>query len=124
MVKSPRWLRPHKITVINVLLENTAGEEQTSTTELRHVKVEAKRKAVYGTTGRSFTDTVTVVIDANDIDADKALVDPADFNDPTSQFTLRVGDRVRFNDQELEISGVNRVNPLRSAPEFIEVSAS
>ena len=27
-------------------------------------------------------------------------------------------------DMELEISGVNRVNPLRSAPEFIEVSAS
>lgn len=124
MVKSPRWIRPHTVTVINVLQETDDGEEQTSATELRYVKVELSRKATYGNTGRSYTDTVSVIIDANDLVATKAYVNPADFNNPSLQFTLRLGDRIRYEDLEFEISRIVRTNPLRGTPEFIEVAAA
>lgn len=124
MVKSPRWIRPHTVTVINVLQETDDGEEQTSATELRYVKVELSRKATYGNTGRSYTDTVSVIIDANDLVATKSYVNPVDFNNPSMQFTLRIGDRIRYEDLEFEISRIVRTNPLRGTPEFIEVTAA
>lgn len=124
MVKSPRWIRPHTVTVINVLQETDDGEEQTSATELRYVKVELSRKATYGNTGRSYTDTASVIIDANDLMASKAYVKPDEFKDPSMQFTLRIGDRIRYENLEFEISRIIRTNPLRGTPEFIEVTAA
>lgn len=124
MVKSPRWIRPHTVTVINVLQETDDGEEQTSATELRYVKVELSRKATYGNTGRSYTDTASVIIDANDLMANKAYVKPDEFKDPSMQFTLRIGDRIRYENLEFEISRIVHTNPLRGTPEFIEVTAA
>lgn len=124
MVKSPRWIRPHTVTVINVLQETDDGEEQTSATELRYVKVELSRKATYGNTGRSYTDTASVIIDANDLMASKAYVKPDEFKDPSRQFTLRIGDRIRYENLEFEISRIVHTNPLRGTPEFIEVTAA
>lgn len=124
MVKSPRWIRPHTVTVINVLQETDDGEEQTSATELRYVKVGLSRKATYGNTGRSYTDTASVIIDANDLMANKAYVKPDEFKDPSMQFTLRIGDRIRYENLEFEISRIVHTNPLRGTPEFIEVTAA
>lgn len=124
MVKSPRWIRPHTVTVINALQETDDGEEQTSATELRYVKVELSRKATYGNTGRSYTDTASVIIDANDLMANKAYVKPDEFKDPSMQFTLRIGDRIRYENLEFEISRIVHTNPLRGTPEFIEVTAA
>ena len=122
MVKSPRWVRPHTVTVTNVLPE-VDGEEQTSTAKLEYVKVEDGRKASFGQTGRAYKDTVSIVIDMNDLVASKAYKEPLEFTDPDTQFTLRPGDRVTAEGREWEITAVRRVNPLRSAPEFIEVTA-
>lgn len=121
-MKSPRWLRPHTVTVENVLPEQN-WEESTSKAELKYVKVEYGRSASYSTTGRTIRDAVTIVIDANDIVADKQLKKPSEFKDPETEFTLRPGDRIQYDDRIWEITGVQKINPLRNAPEFIEVRA-
>lgn len=121
-MKSPRWLRPHTITVINVLQE-VDYEEQTSEATLEHVKVDAHSGATFGDTGREAADTVSVVIDANDLIASKEYRKPNEFKDPETEFTLRIGDRIKYQEETWEITGVRRTNPLRNEPEFIEVTA-
>lgn len=121
-MKSPRWLRPHTITVINVLPEED-GEERTTEATVWNVKVDFHNGATFGNTGRQTTDTVSVVIDANDLIASKTYREPQEFKDPEFEFTLRTGDRIQYQEQTWEITGVERTNPLRNEPEFIEVTA-
>ena len=123
MVKSPRWLRPHTVTVENDLPEKD-WEARTSTTVLKYVKVDYGRSSSFSKTGRTMIDTVTVTIDANDLVADKEYVTADKYTDPDTQFTLRPGDRIHYEGRVWEISGVKHINPLRNAPEFIEVTAS
>ena len=123
MMKSPRWLRPHSITVVNLLPEEE-WEEQTSEAILDHVKVTIDTSSTYGATGRSYQEVVTVTIDANDLEATKDYCPPDEFKHPNSQFTLRPGDRLIYEGRSFEITGVQHVNPLRNAPEFIEVTAA
>lgn len=121
MVKSPRWLRPHTIKVMNILGENDL-EESTSTATVQHVKVTVSKSRIFGQTGASNSDNVVVTIDLNDFKADKELVEPKAFKDPESQFTLRTGDRVEAHGDIYEITNVNIINPLRNTPEFLELT--
>ena len=121
-MRSPRWLRPHTIKVINVLPEKDM-QEQRSEAILERVKVELVRSSSLGNTGRSNQDGVSVVIDANDIKASKEYSEPQNFRNPMRQFTLRAGDRLEYQGQEYEITGVTHTNPLRNEPELIEVQA-
>ena len=121
MVRSPRWLRPHTIKVMNILEEENQ-EEQTSTVTIQHVKVSKAKGRSYGQTGASNSDNVIITIDVNDYKADKILVPPSEFNTPESQFTLRVGDRIEAHGDIYEITNVTLINPLRNTPEFIEVT--
>ena len=123
MMKSPRWLRPHSVVVVNLLPEED-WEEKTSEAVLEYVKVTINTSANYGTTGRSLQDVVTVTIDANDLKATKEFRQPDEFKHPMTQFTLRPGDRIIYDGRSFEITGVKHVNPLRNAPEFIEVTAA
>ena len=123
MMKSPRWLRPHSVVVVNLLPEED-WEERTSEAVLEYVKVTINTSANYGTTGRSLQDVVTVTIDVNDLKATKEYRQPEEFKHPMTQFTLRQGDRIIYDGRSFEITGANRVNPLRNAPEFIEVTAA
>ena len=121
MVKSPRWLRPHTIKVMNVLGENNL-EEETSTATVQYVKVSKTKGRIYGTTGASNSDSTIITIDVNDYKADKELVSPSNFDTPKSQFTFRVGDRIEAHGDFYEITNVNIINPLRNTPEFLEVT--
>lgn len=121
MVKSPRWLRPHTIKVMNILGENDL-EENTSEATLQHVKVTTSKGRIFGQTGASNSDNVIVTIDLNDYQADKTLVKPAAFTDPETQFTFRTGDRVEAHGDLYEITNVNIINPLRNTPEFLELT--
>ena len=122
MVRSPRWLRPHTVTIENALPEEN-WESKSSKAELKYVKVEYGRTARFSDIGRTLSDAVTVIIDANDLVADKQYVVQDKFTDPETQFTLRAGDKIHYNGREWEITGVRHINPLRNAPEFIEVKA-
>lgn len=98
-------------------------EEQTSEAILEHVKIDFHAGSTFGSTGRETVDTVSVVIDANDLVANKEYKKPDEFKDPETEFTLRQGDRIQYQEQTWEITGVRRTNPLRNDPEFIEVTA-
>lgn len=121
MVKSPRWLRPHTIKVMNILGEENL-EEITSTVTVQHVKVSKTKARTYGQTGTSNSDTILITIDVNDYKADKILVPPSEFKTPDKQFTIRTGDRIEVHGDIYEITNVNILNPLRNTPEFIEVT--
>lgn len=121
MVKSPRWLRPHTIKVMNILGEENL-EETTSTATIQHVKVSKTKARTYGQTGASNSDTILITIDVNDYQADKVLVPPLEFKTPDKQCTLRTGDRIEAHGDIYEITNVNILNPLRNTPEFIEVT--
>lgn len=121
MVKSPRWLRPHTIKVMNILGEENL-EEITSTVTVQHVKVSKTKARTYGQTGVSNSDTILITIDVNDYKADKILVPPSEFKTPDKQFTFRTGDRIEVHGDIYEITNVNILNPLRNTPEFIEVT--
>ena len=122
MVKSPRLLRPHQVTVINVLGEENM-EEKTVETVVNHVKVETKRSKNFTSTGVEYVDTILVVFDMNDYSSWKDFVEGSSYTDSDVQWTLRRRDRIRFNDEEYEINDVKIVNPLKNKPEFIEVTA-
>ena len=122
MVKSPRWLRPHTIKVVNVL-DEADYEQQTSETTVSRVKVAQQRSATYGSTGTSNSDTISITIDLNDYSSDKSYVTPDNYTDQETQFTLRAGDRVEVWGDYYEITSVSYVNPLRNTPEFLEVTA-
>lgn len=121
MVKSPRWLRPHTIKVVNILGEENL-EEKTSTTTVQYVKVSKTKTRSYEQTGSRNADTILITLDVNDYKATKSLVHPQQFNDYDSQFTLRVGDRVEAQGDIYEITNIDILNPLRNTPEFIEVT--
>jgi len=121
-MRSPRWLRPHTVVIINVLGE-VNGEERTSSAMLAHVKFDAHTGSTFGSTGRQTQDTVSVVIDANDIKASKDYRKPEEFRNPNMEFTIRPGDRIAYEGKQYEITDVTLTNPLRNAPEFIEVTA-
>lgn len=122
MVKSPRLLRPHQVTVINVLGEENM-EEKTVETVVNHVKVETKRSKNFTSTGVEYVDTILIVFDMNDYSSWKDFVEGSSYTDSDVQWTLRRRDRIRFNDEEYEINDVKIVNPLKNKPEFIEVTA-
>lgn len=121
MVKSPRWLRPHTIKVMNILGEENL-EEITSTVTVQHVKISKTKARTYGQTGASNSDTILITIDVNDYQADKVLVSPLEFKAPEKQFTFRTGDHIEAQGDIYEITNVNILNPLRNTPEFIEVT--
>lgn len=122
MVKSPRWLRPHQVTVVNVLEENDM-QEQTSETIVNHVKVELKKSRTFGSTGAEYEDYLLIVFDMNDYTSWKQYAEPSAYTDTDSQWTLRRGDRIKFGSEEFNINDVKVVNPLKNMPEFIEVTA-
>lgn len=120
MIKSPRWLRPNSVTVINVLPEYQR-EEQTTRTEVGLVKAEVATSSQLTVTGREFVNSLLVIMDVNDYKSDKAYVRPENLKDPTTEFTLKIGDRIEFEGREWEVTGVKDVAGPRS-PQFIEVT--
>ena len=98
-------------------------EEKTVETVVNHVKVETKRSKNFTSTGVEYVDTILIVFDMNDYSSWKDFIEGSSYTDSDAQWTLRRGDRIRFNDEEYEINDVKIVNPLKNMPEFIEVTA-
>ena len=122
MIRSPRWLRPDTIQIVNVLPEYE-WEQESSTVVVKHVKVDLSANASMGTTGRTIQDTMKVVIDLHDYSAAKQYVKPEDLQDPEFQFTVRIGDRIEYEGREWEVTGTEEILALRTGPEFLEVTA-
>ena len=116
MIRSPRWLRPDTIQIVNVLPEYE-WEQESSTVVVKHVKVDLSANASMGTTGRAIQDTMKVVIDLHDYSADKQYVKPENLQDPEFQFTVRIGDRIEYEGREWEVTGTEERKAPRTGPE-------
>lgn len=128
MVRSPRFLRPHTIIVINHTGEDDEGNELTSKTEVGRVKYDGSYGTTMATRGITTTDTVQVTMDmydytAKDPDTGTAKTYVSVLTDPTTQFTLKADDMIQYDGETYTITQVKVINPIGYAPLFIEVYA-
>lgn len=121
MVKSPRFLRPHTVVVLNDLGEEN-NIQVVSMTEVKFVSVtDASKRRGFGNTGDTVSDSILVVIDLNDYVSSKIYTDV--FTDSNTQFTFRLEDKILYKGKEYEITSVNDLEGLKG-PHFLEVTAA
>lgn len=122
MVRSPRFLRPHTITVINHTGEDAEGNELTSSATVGRVKVDGGYGILMATRGITTTDTVQITIDMSDYLSDKTYT--PELTDPETQFALRPDDMIQYDGETYTITQVRIVNPIGANPQFLEVYAA
>lgn len=131
-MRSPRFLRPHRIIVRNRLGEND-GEAQYQETCVCYVCADAAYGIQQSQKGIQGTGDLLVVFDMNDIVAfedtsRRVYAGPVEFEqmkDTSGYFTLRPDvDLIVYKDHEYTINTVGEVNPIREEPEFMEVTAN
>ena len=122
-MRTPRIIRPHKITIFNRLADEVDGESVYKDTKIDNVSVVTKTKSGFsqkeGNTNLKVEDTVIITIDLSDAPTythfnawDK---EPVGFTSHTE------GDYVIFNDLRLNIIGFVEIIPF-GAPEFVELT--
>lgn len=123
-MSSPRFLRPHTITVRNYEPE-IDNEATYSDTVFKHVKFDGTYGLTLGTRGIDTTDTVLIIVDCKDYDAgNKKLVLEHQYDDPDSQVCFRKDDVILYNGQEYTISQVKVTDPFGTDPHFLEITCA
>lgn len=122
MVRSPRFLRPHTITVRNHVGESEDGEEQLIDTTVGRVKFDGTYGITQSSRGITSSDTVVVVIDMHDYQSDKTY--SKKLNDPSTQFTFATNDLIVYEGDTYTINQVKEISPRGTDPDYIEVYAS
>lgn len=123
-MSSPRFLRPHTITVRNFGPE-VDNEATYSDTVFKHVKFDGTYGMTLGTRGVDTTDTVLIMIDCKDYEAvGKTLVLAHQYSDPETQVCFRPDDVIIYNGQEYTISQVKVTDPFGTDPQFLEVTCA
>lgn len=123
-MSSPRFLRPHTITVRNYGPE-VDNEATYSDTVFKHVKFDGSYGITMATRGIDTTDTVLIMIDCKDYEAvGKTLVLAHQYSDPETQVCFRPDDVIIYNGQEYTISQVKVTDPFGTDPQFLEVTCA
>lgn len=123
-MSSPRFLRPHTITVRNYGPE-VDNEATYSDTVFKHVKFDGSYGITMATRGIDTTDTVLIMIDCKDYEAvGKTLVLAHQYDDPETQVCFRPDDVIIYNGQEYTISQVKVTDPFGTDPQFLEVTCA
>lgn len=123
-MSSPRFLRPHTITVRNFGPE-VDNEATYTDTVFQHVKFDGSYGITLGSRGVDTTDTVLIIVDCHDYEAQgKKLVLEHQYDDPDTQVCFRTNDVILYNGQEYEISQVKVTDPFGTDPEFLEVTCA
>ena len=123
-MSSPRFLRPHTITVRNYGPE-VDNEATYSDTVFKHVKFDGSYGITMATRGIDTTDTVLIMIDCKDYEAvGKTLVLAHQYDDPETQVCFRPDDVILYNGQEYTISQVKVTDPFGTDPQFLEVTCA
>ena len=123
VIRSPRFLRPHTITIRNRIGESDVGEELFSEATIDHVKFDGTFGVTQSTRGLTNTDTVVVTIDMHDYDSDKTYTQASDF-DPDTEFVIRNDDQIVYQEDTYTINQVKVISPRGNDPDFIEVYAA
>ncbi|RRC92725.1 hypothetical protein EII25_03365 [Erysipelotrichaceae bacterium OH741_COT-311] len=115
---TPRFLRPHAITIVNALSE-VDNVMQYKETIISHTKVEMKKYSRIQKTDTENNDDILVVIDLNDCDNHRYV--PGHLYEGEG-FTARKGDEVIFNGEKLNVQSVLEVNPFGIDVQILELT--
>lgn len=128
-MRSPRFIRPHRILVRN-RIDEIDGEVQYQTTTINHVCVDASYGIKQSQKGIQPDGDMLVILDMNDLVAFEGMkkrkyLDLLEFEkleDTSNYFTLRPDvDLIVYKGHEYTINSVSEINPVREEPAFLEV---
>lgn len=132
MMRSPRFIRPHRILIRNKVGEKE-GQADYQTTTVNHVCVDAAYGIEQSQKGIDPKGDLLVILDMNDIVAFEGIqkrpyIDPVKFEeltDTTGYFTLRPDvDIIVYKGHEYTVNGIGEVNPFKNEPAFLEITAN
>lgn len=130
MIRSPRFVRPHKI-----VIHNYKGEVNYKATyedcNIDYVKFDGTYGMKQSSKGIQTDDKAIITIDMNDLlayfgDIRKTYLDPFEYEQlegTSSFFTFRPDiDKIIYKNNTYTVTSVNIINPLKDTPEYIEVT--
>lgn len=120
-MSSPRWLRPHTITIRNKFPEEVGGKSSFKETVLRHVKFQGKAKDQLSREDTEVQDEYLVTIDCHDME--EVFIPFDQWDTDQKGFTVHPeGDEIEYKGQIYVITSFVLINPFRDDPEFIEIT--
>lgn len=132
MIRSPRFIRPHKILIRNKV-DELDGEAKYQTTTVNHVCADAAYGMKQSLKGIQPAGDLLVVIDMNDLVAfegakKRIYKEPLVFDsmeDTEAYFTFRPDvDLIVYKGHEYTVNSVGEVNPVSDEPDFLEIIAN
>lgn len=122
-MKTPRFIRPHSISICNLPAQETDYKRDPIITCLSHVKCEGPIRDTR--TGQMMLpgDQIVVTIDCSDMDSDYVFWEEWDAQDVKTGWTVHPeDDYIIWNDVKYTILEHVLINPFQNAPEFIELT--
>ena len=132
MIRSPRFIRPHRILIRNKVAE-LDGVAKYQTTTVNHVCVDASYGMKQLQKGIQPTGDLLVIVNMNDLVAfegakKRIYKEPREFEkleNTESHFTLRPDvDLIVYKDHEYTVNSIVEVNPVNDEPDFLEIIAN
>lgn len=132
MIRSPRFIRPHRILIRNKV-DEVNGEAKYQTTTVNHVCADAAYGMKQSQKGIQPAGDLLVIIDMNDLVAFEGLKKrsykvPQEFEsleDMETSFTLRPDvDLIVYKGHEYTVNSVSEINPVSDEPDFLEIIAN
>ena len=118
---SPRFLRPHKISLFNKKDYELEGDVDYIQTDFNHVTVCAEHSSNSSKNKSEPSDNFVVTIDCNDVPT--KYVDFAIWNKEMEGWTVHAtDDYIIHKNQELEIVSFKIISPFGDEPSFIELT--
>ena len=131
-MRSPRFLRPHRVMIKNKIGEDEHGEAIYQTTTVNHVCVDVSYGIHQSQKGIQSSGSCLIVFDMNDLAAFEGMqkrhyIDAGAFEeckDKSEVFTLRPDDLICYRGSTYTIVEVADINPQKDEPTFLEVIAN
>lgn len=121
-MRTPRFLRPHSVTIFNKLSEEFNSEAVYHDTVLSYVKVQGKTKSTVSTrksNSLEVADEILIVVDLSDAPKYKPF---EHWNGDRESWTAHTsGDYILYDNRKLAIIGFTEINPFCNYPEFVEM---
>lgn len=132
MIRSPRFIRPHRVLIRNKIAESE-GIAEYQTTTVNHVCADASYGMKQSQKGIQPTGDLLVIIDMNDLVAfdgakKREFKTPQEFErleETDDFFTVRPDvDLIVYQGHEYTVNSVGEVNPIKDEPDFVEIIAN
>lgn len=122
-MRTPRFIRPHSITIVNYEPTETDNKRNSHETTLNHVKVQGAKKDSKSKELNYPDDSIKIIIDCSDIDKPFEPFTAWDASITGDSWTVHPqSDQVIFNGETLNIESFDVINPFGNDPEFVELT--